>query len=163
MALHAREFFADLALPFTESSVVGNTYYATPDQGGLLRLRIDFAQTIRADVYNGLRLAVIHPDRGELDATVLRFDDHNTFDHRDAAQGRSPGTAGHGRIQEFRDHPDIVPWRGAHTSGLRDAIEHYSAVWFPGAWKALARARTPGKPAPKAPVPPAARSMRRAR
>lgn len=162
MSLHAREFFADLALPFTDSYIVGNTYYATPDPGGPLRLRIDFAPTIRADEYNGLRLAAVHPERGELDATVLRFDDHHTFDHRDATQGRSPGTAGHGKIREFRDRPDIVPWRGAHTSGLRNAIEHYSAVWFPGAWKALARARTAGRTARKTPAPPATRRTGRA-
>ncbi|WSQ12929.1 hypothetical protein OG604_37050 [Streptomyces sp. NBC_01231] len=135
MALYAREFFMEqLKLPFTEARVVGSIYYATPVPGGALRLRIDFARTIRADEYNGLRLAAIHQDRGELGAAVLRFEDHKTFDHRDAAQGRSLGAPGYATVREFRERPDWVPWEGAHTNRLRDAIEQYASVWFPGSW-----------------------------
>jgi hypothetical protein len=32
-------------LPFADSAVVGDTYYATPVSGGPLRLRIDFSPT----------------------------------------------------------------------------------------------------------------------
>ncbi|MFI5795943.1 hypothetical protein [Streptomyces sp. NPDC051677] len=164
MALYAREFFMEhLKLPFTEAGVVGSTYYATPVPGGPLRLRIDFARTIRADEYNGLRLATIHQDRGELDAAVLRFEDHKTFDHRDASQGRSPRESGYGTFQEFRDRPDWVPWEHAHTDGLRNAIEQYVSVWFPGAWKTPAPSRTSGRTARKAPSPPTARSGTRSR
>ncbi|MEU9397841.1 hypothetical protein AB0D86_48720 [Streptomyces sp. NPDC048324] len=164
MALYAREFFMEhLKLPFTEAGVVGSTYYATPVPGGPLRLRIDFARTIRADEYNGLRLATIHQDRGELDAAVLRFEDHKTFDHRDASQGRSPRESGYGTFQEFRDRPDWVPWERAHTGGLRNAIEQYVSVWFPGAWKTPAPTRAAGRTAGKALPPPAVRGGSRAR
>ncbi|MEV5486249.1 MULTISPECIES: hypothetical protein [Streptomyces] len=33
MSLQARQFFAELCLPFTDSTVVGNTYYAHPYRG----------------------------------------------------------------------------------------------------------------------------------
>ncbi|MFG2703167.1 hypothetical protein [Streptomyces sp. NPDC048386] len=164
MALYAREFFMEqLKLPLAEAAVVGNTYFATPTLDGPLRLRIDFARTIRADEYDGLRVAAIHHDRGELDAVVLRFEDHKTFDHRDATLGRSPRESGYGTIYEFRDRPDWVPWQGAHTGGIRDAIEQYASVWFPGAWQTTAPSRAPGRTARKAPTPPATRSGSRTR
>ncbi|MGX4693765.1 hypothetical protein [Streptomyces sp. JNUCC 63] len=164
MALHAREFFMEhLKLPFVDAAVVGNAYFATPVPGGPLRLRIDFARTIRAGEYDGLRLATIHQDRGELDAVSLRFEEHKTFDHRDATRGCSPQESGYGTIYEFRDRPDWVPWQGAHTNGLRDAIEQYASVWFPGAWKASAPPRAPGRTARKAPAPPATRNGSRSR
>ncbi|QEV04950.1 hypothetical protein [Streptomyces prasinus] len=159
MALHARAFFMEhLKLPSVDAAVVGNTYFATPAPGSPLRLRIDFARTIRADEYDGLRLATIHQDRGELDVVVLRFEDHNTFDHRDAARGRSPQESGYGTFYEFRDRPDWVPWEGAHTHVLRDAIEQYASVWFPGAREAPAPSRASARTARKAPASPATHS-----
>ncbi|MFP8959179.1 hypothetical protein ACLIYP_01205 [Streptomyces nanhaiensis] len=164
MALHAREFFTEhLKLPFAEAAIVGNTYYATPTPGGLLRLRIDFARTIRAHEYDGLRLATIHQDRGELDAQVLRFEDHKTFDHRDVAQGRGPTHSGYATFREFRDRPDQVPWKDAHTNELRGAIEQYTSVWFPGTWQTPTPPRTPGRTARKPPSPPPPRSVSRSR
>ncbi|MGW0137517.1 hypothetical protein [Streptomyces calvus] len=158
MALYARMFFMNhLQLPFADAAVVGNTYYATPVPGAPLRLRIDFTRTVRADEYDGLRLATIHQDGGELDAVVLRFEDHKTFDHRDSTQGRNPRDSGYGTIHEFRDRPEWVPWKGAHTNGLRDAIEHYSSVWFPGAWTASAPGAAVGRTTRKTPSPPPTR------
>ncbi|MFC9431587.1 hypothetical protein [Streptomyces sp. NPDC056987] len=151
MAMHAREFFAELDLPFTDRAVVGDTYYATPVPGGLLRLRIDFARTQYDSEYSGLRLALIHQELGTLDTGILRFDDHKTFDHRDARRGRTPGQSGYALVREFRERPDWVPWEGAHINGLRDAIEQYSAVWFPGAWPAPAPSRAVGRTAHQAP------------
>ncbi|KUO04577.1 hypothetical protein [Streptomyces caeruleatus] len=164
MALYAREFFMEhLKLPFTEATVVGNTYLAAPIPGGPLRLRIAFSRAFVADTYGGLRLAAIHQDRGELDAVALRFEDHKTFDHRDATLGRRPGQSGYSTIYEHRDRPDLVPWKGAHTIGLRDAIEQYTAVWFPGAWTVSAPSRDRGRTAHTAPAVPVARSGTRAR
>ncbi|MGW7423583.1 hypothetical protein ACWGJB_26700 [Streptomyces sp. NPDC054813] len=162
--MYAREFFMEhLKLPFAEAAVVGTTYFATPVSGAPLRLRIDFSRTIREHEYDGLRLATIHRDGGELDAVALRFEEHKTFDHRDAAQGRTPRESGYGRFQEFRDRPDWVPWEGAHTDGLRDAVERYASVWFPGAWQEPASSRALGRTARKAPSPLAARRGGRAR
>ena len=161
--MHAREFFAELGLPFTDGTVVGTTYYATPIPGTPLRLRIDFSRTIRAHVYDGLRIATLHQDRGELDVVVLRFEDHATFDHRDAARGRTAMQSGYGTFQEFQRYPDWVPWQGAHTRGLRDAIEQYTAIWFPGAWQAPTPSRNAGRTAHKTPVPPATRNGGHAR
>ncbi|WP_414170788.1 hypothetical protein ACMATS_24855 [Streptoverticillium reticulum] len=160
--MYAREFFAELGLPFTDATVVGTTYYAAPTPGPL-RLRIDFSPTIRTGEYDGLRLATLHQDRGQLDAVVLRFEDHHTFDHRDATRGRTPRDTGYGKFKEFRDRPDWVPWEGAHTRGLRDAIEHYTTIWFPGAWTPCAPNRATGRTAGKAPFQPASRAGSRAR
>lgn len=162
--MYAREFFDQMGLPFADCAVVGTTYYATPVPDGPLRLRIDFCRTIRANEYDGLRVATIHPEQGELDAAVLRFDDHKTFNHRDATLGRTPQESGYGTFQEFRDRPDWVPWEGALTSGLRDAIEQYTAVWFPGAWTGSVPGRAAGRitrknlPPPPGPGPGPGRS-----
>jgi hypothetical protein len=110
-------------------------------------LRIDFARTIRADEYDGLRPTTMHQDTGELDAVALRFEDHKTFDHRNAARGRSPRESGYGTIYEFRDRPDWAPWEGAHSGGLRAAIEQYPSVWFPSVWKRPAPSRPSGRTA----------------
>ncbi|MEV8426472.1 hypothetical protein [Streptomyces niveus] len=162
MSLHAAEFFAELWLPFHDSTVVGNTYYATPTPGTPLRLRIDFSTTIYADIYGGLRLAVVHPDRGVLDAVALSFTDHGTFHRRDEAANTRPNTRGYGTFDKYQ-RPGRPPWEGAVTTGLRDAIEQYTAVWFPGAWTASTPERTPGRTARTAPAPPGARRDARAR
>ena len=140
MSLQAPEFFAELCLPFHHSTVVGNTYFAVPVPDTPLRLRIDFSRTIYADTYGGLRLAVVHPDRGEIDVVALGFVDHGTFHRRDEANNTSPNASGYGTFNKYH-RPGRPPWDGAVTTGLRDAIEQYSAVWFPGAWTAPAPSR----------------------
>ncbi|GGQ97198.1 hypothetical protein GCM10010267_69160 [Streptomyces griseorubens] len=156
MAMHAQAFFLDhLRLPFTDAAVVGNTYYATPQPDSPLKLRISFARTITLGEYEGLRLAVLHEDRGELDAVTVLFEDHRTFDHRDAAQGRRPNETGYATISEFRDRPDWVPWQGAHINRLRDAIEQYASVWFPTARGTAAPTAAANRTARNTPAPPA--------
>ncbi|MGW4160400.1 hypothetical protein [Streptomyces sp. SS162] len=162
MSLQAPEFFAELCLPFPDSTVVGNTYYATPFAGAPLRLRISFTGTIHADTYGGLRLAVVHADRGEIDAVALSFVDHGTFHRRDEANNTSANSKQYGTFATYC-RPGKPPWEGAVTTGLRDAIEQYAAVWFPGAWAASAPRRTVGRTAHSAPVTPATRSGGRAR
>ncbi|MET9294348.1 hypothetical protein [Streptomyces sp. NPDC003077] len=163
MALHAQQFFAEhLRLPFGESAIVGNTYYATPLPSLPLRLRIDFSRTIRADEYDGLRLAVIHPEKGEIDAAVLTFADHHTFTRRDAAHGLRPGTSGYARIQHFRD-TDLVPWKGAETGELRAAIQRYAQTWLPGSWTGTTPSRSPALTVRKAPSMPISAAATRTR
>ncbi|MDX3114254.1 hypothetical protein [Streptomyces scabiei] len=77
MSLQAPEFFAELCLPFHDHTVVDNTYFAAPVPDVPLRLRIDFTGTIHADTYGGLRVAVVHPDRGETDAVALRSEEQH--------------------------------------------------------------------------------------
>ncbi|WP_086832247.1 hypothetical protein [Streptomyces sp. NRRL B-24572] len=162
MSLHAPEFFAELCLPFPDSTVVGNTYYATPVASAPLRLRIDFSRTIHADTYGGLRLAVVHPDRGEIDAVALDFVDHGTFHRRDEARNTLVNSKYYGTFATYR-RPGKPPWEGAVTTGLRDAIEHYAAAWFPGVWDESAPPRTRGRTAHRTPAPAVARSGGRAR
>lgn len=162
MSLQAAEFFAELCLPFHDHTVVGNTYFAVPVPGAPLRLRIDFSRTIHADTYGGLRAAVVHPDRGEIDAVALSFLDHGTFHRRDEAANTRPNTKQYGTFDTYH-RPGRPPWDGAVTTGLRDAIEQYSAVWFPGAWTASAPSRAAGRTALKAAVPPITRNDARIR
>ncbi|MFB7270738.1 hypothetical protein [Streptomyces sp. NPDC056244] len=161
MPLYAREFFTELGLPFTDSTVVGNTYYATPSANSPLRLRIDFSGTIVADQYGGLRLTTVHPDRGEVDTVALAFRDHDTFRSRDEVEGKKPGYSNYGTFDLYYRAGEM-PWQGAETTGLRNAIKQYSQVWFPGAWNASSSARAPGRTVrhtPAAPItPPSGRS-----
>ncbi|MGK4906457.1 hypothetical protein [Streptomyces albus] len=154
MSLHAPEFFAELCLPFHDSAVVGDTYYATPVPGAPLRLRINFSRASRADTYGGLRVAVIHPDRGEIDAVALSFVDHGTFHRRDVATNTRPDTNNYGVFFDYRSSGP-PPWEGAVTTGLRDAIERYVGIWFPGAWATSTPSRAPGRTAHTTPAPPA--------
>ncbi|MEH0442003.1 hypothetical protein QBA74_42120 [Streptomyces scabiei] len=141
---------------------MGNTYFAAPIPGAPLRLRIDFTRTIHADTYGGLRLAVVHPDRGEIDAVALSFLDHGTFHRRDEATNTRPNTKQHGTFDTYhrRGRP---PWEGAVTTGLRDAIEQYTAVWFPGAWTASAPSRAAARTEHTSPAVPVTRGGTRAR
>ncbi|AZS87214.1 hypothetical protein ELQ87_25470 [Streptomyces griseoviridis] len=152
MSLQATEFFTELCLPFHHHAVVGNTYYAAPAPGTPLRLRIDFTPTIRADTYGGLRVAVVHPDRGETDAVALSFVDHGTFHRRDEANHTRPNTNQYGTFDTYH-RPGRPPWDGAVTSGLRDAIEQYTAVWFPGAWAASMSKKAAGRIPRSTPAP----------
>ncbi|MFF7152977.1 hypothetical protein OHN99_28750 [Streptomyces jietaisiensis] len=161
MSLQAAEFFAELCLPH-DHAVVGATYFAAPVSGAPLRLRIEFTATIHADTYGGLRMAVIHPDRGEIDAVALSFLDHGTFHRRDEANNTRPNTKQYGTFSTYH-HLGRPPWEGAVTTGLRDAIEQYTAVWFPGAWAASTPNRTASRSAHRAPASPATRSQARTR
>ncbi|MFI0776212.1 hypothetical protein [Streptomyces sp. NPDC021212] len=162
MSLQAPEFFAELRLPFHDNTVVGNTYYATPVPGAPLRLRIDFSRTIYADTYGGLRVAVVHPERGEIDAVALSFEDHGTFHRRDEATNTRPNTKQYGTFDKYH-RPGRPPWEGAVTTGLRDAIEQYTAIWFPGAWTTSEPSRGAGRTALTTPAVPVVRSAARAR
>ncbi|MEU9246615.1 hypothetical protein [Streptomyces sp. NPDC048385] len=162
MSLQAPEFFAELCLPFTDSTVVGNTYYATPVAGAPLRLTIGFTGTIYADTYGGLRVAVVHADRGEIDAVALSFVDHGTFHRRDEAQNRLRQSSTYGTFNEYH-RPGQPPWEGAVTTGLRDAIEQYTSVWFPGAWAPSARSRPAARTEHKVPSAPASPTAARTR
>lgn len=127
MVLHAREFFAELELPFADSAVVGDTYYATPIPDGRLRLRINFSPTQMGQRVR--RPAARHPPPGP-----RRTRRHHPPVRR-AQDVRSPRLHARSSTAQLglRHRPDWVPWKGAHTNGLRDAIEQYSAVWFPDA------------------------------
>ncbi|MEV6730690.1 hypothetical protein [Streptomyces sp. NPDC051364] len=112
-----------------------------------MRIRIDFQSTIRHREYDGLRLAVIHPDLGTLDTTYLSFADHQTFARRDAARDIGPGWDGYARFRDWReDGPP--PWTGADLTGLRRAITHYTQIWAP--------APPPGRSRPSLPTLPTA-------
>ncbi|MFG3348695.1 hypothetical protein ACGF1Z_27005 [Streptomyces sp. NPDC048018] len=126
MSLHAKEFFDRLDLPLPFGTVVGDVYYATPTDSPI-RLRIEFARTITDREYNGLRLAVIHAERGTLDTVHLRFAEHGTFTRRDARVG--PG-AGHGVIRDWHQG-GLPPWDGADLTGLRTAILDFVQVSYP--------------------------------
>lgn len=162
MSLPAPEFFAELCLPFEDSTVVGSTYYATPVTGAPLRLTISFTGTIYADTYGGLRVAVVHEDRGEIDAVALSFVDHGTFHRRDEAQNTPRPKSTYGTFNKYH-RPGQPPWEGAVTTGLRDAIEQYSSVWFPGAWAASARSRPAARTARTVPTVPAGPTAARTR
>ncbi|GAA1159849.1 hypothetical protein GCM10009654_15010 [Streptomyces hebeiensis] len=109
------------------------------------------------DTYGGLRAAIAHPDCGEIDAVALSFVAHGTFHRRDEAHNIRPDTKQYGTFDT--NFPLGSPlWEGAVTTGLRDAIEQYTAVWFPGGWATSAPSRASGRTPHKAPVPPANRS-----
>ncbi|WP_206342747.1 hypothetical protein [Streptomyces ureilyticus] len=130
MPLHAQQFFTQ-QLALTGGTVIGDTYYATPQPGSPLRLRIGFSRTIRADEYDGLRLQILHAEQGGvLDTVILTFAGHDTFRSRDAAIGRSPGHDGYAMVRDWhqRDEP---PWQGAAATKLRRAVEQYTLLWFP--------------------------------
>lgn len=162
MSLQAPEFFAELCLPFYDSTVVGDTYFAAPFPGTPLRLRVDFTKTIHADTYGGLRLAVVHADRGEIDAVALSFVDHGTFHRRDECNSTRPHTKQYGTFGT-NHRLGRPPWEGAVTAGVRDAIEQYTSVWFPGAWAGHKPSHATGRTAHTAPAVPVTHSGTRTR
>ncbi|MEW1633555.1 hypothetical protein AB0469_05740 [Streptomyces sp. NPDC093801] len=133
MPLFTEQLFADhLTLPYPEAAVVGDAYYAAPVPDLPLRLRIDFAPTIHADRYDGLRLQIVHMEQGRIDTAVLSFADHGAFEARDRRMGRKPGAAGYGAFTDSRYSED-PPWLGIGVTRLRAAIDRYVRLWIPGA------------------------------
>ncbi|MFJ6574019.1 hypothetical protein ACIQNU_42150 [Streptomyces sp. NPDC091292] len=155
--MHAPEFFAELRLPFPSGITVGTTYYATPIADSPLRLQIGFTDTQYRNAYGGLRMTVMHVDRGTIDAVALSFADHGTFR---SAQGPLRSRNMPHTFNITLAEPGQPSWEGADFTGLRDAIERYATVWFPGAWTASAPRRVASKSAHTNPVPPAARGAR---
>lgn len=87
---------------------------------------------------------------------ALGFADHGTFHRRDEANNTRPNTKRYGTFDEHH-HPGRPPWEGAVTTGLRDAIEQYTGVWFPGAWTTSAPKNPRGRIAYTSPAAPVAR------
>ncbi|WP_432012667.1 hypothetical protein [Streptomyces cucumeris] len=158
--MHAPEFFAELRLPFPSGTTVGTTYYATPIAGSPLRLQIGFTATQYRNAYGGLRLTVMHMERGKIDAVALSFADHGTFRRR---QGQLHGRNMPDTFNITLASPGKPSWEGADFTGLRDAIERYAGIWFPGTWTASAPSRAASRSAHATPSPPAARSGARTR
>ncbi|MGW1604876.1 hypothetical protein [Streptomyces eurythermus] len=129
MPLYAKQFFTE-QLQLTDGTVIGDSYYSAPTPGSPLRLRIDFARTIRAGEYDGLRLQTLHAEQGVLDTVILTFAVHDTFRSRDDALRRKPGDDGYAVIRDWSER-DEPPWQGAATTKLRRAIEQYTTLWFP--------------------------------
>jgi hypothetical protein len=146
LPLHAQQFFTS-ALPHQlDGSVIGGALYAqAPDHG--TRLRIDFYETIHQHTYGGLRLSVIHPDQGKLDAVTLSFADHATFRARDLRTGTRPGSSGYATIRDFPHDEEHRPWAGGDFTTLADAVHRYARVWGIPAPEP-ARRRTPRITAP---------------
>ncbi|WP_405889803.1 hypothetical protein OG427_07060 [Streptomyces sp. NBC_00133] len=164
MPLHVQQFFDDvLALPFDEHAVVGNAYYATPQPDSTLRLRIDFAPTIRHGEYDGLRLSVIHPDQGVVDTAILPFAEHGTFARRDAAHDLVAGRDGYAVFRDWHAHTGEPPWKGADGAGLRTAIQHYARVWSPGTRAVSGSARPQARTTQQAPTTPVTGTPSRSR
>ncbi|MEU5083764.1 MULTISPECIES: hypothetical protein [Streptomyces] len=154
MPLYAKQFFTE-QLRLTDGTVIGDSYYSAPTPGSPLRLRIDFARTIRVGEYDGLRLQILHTEQGVLDSLILTFAAHGTLRSRDDALDRHPGDDGYAVIRDWSER-DEPPWQGAATTKLRQAIEQYTALWFPQTAKqqlkqshdALSPARRPATEAP---------------
>ncbi|MFJ8982779.1 hypothetical protein [Streptomyces sp. NPDC102282] len=143
MPLHAQQFFDDvLELPLSQYAIVGDALYAAPLPNSVLRLRIDFAPTIRHGEYDGLRLRVFHPEQGVLDTAILRFADYGTFKRRDTPRGLVAGRDGYAVIRDWHANSSQPPWHGADGTGLRTAIEQYAHFWF----TAPAASRPPARP-----------------
>lgn len=156
MPLFAEQFFADhLTLPYPEAAVVGDTYYARPAPNLRLRLRVSFADTSYHKRYDALRIEVVHPDQGRIDAQLLNFAEHGAFAARDKRLDTSRNDARYGTFTDW--HPtDTPPWQGIGTAGLRRAIDRYVQLWFPGA----PSVRTGPKAPAAVPALPAARPAR---
>ncbi|MFE5518413.1 hypothetical protein ACFQ9Q_11915 [Streptomyces virginiae] len=158
MALFTEQLFADhLTLPYPEAAVVGDAYYAAPVADLPLRLRIDFAPTIRSGRYDGLRLQVVHLEHGRIDTAVLSFVEYGAFELRDRRLGRPPTHDGYGSITDW-NHSEHAPWVGIDVTRLRAAIDQYVRLWIPGA----PPVRT-GPPPLTAPAPQARTSPARTR
>ncbi|MFF7439005.1 hypothetical protein [Streptomyces sp. NPDC008122] len=151
MPLFAEQFFDDhLTLPYPEGTVVGDSYYARPNPDLPLRLRISFTDTRMHQRYDGLRLQIVHLDRGVIDAQWLSFAEHAAFAARDKRLGTRPQEGNYGTFTDWR-HADTPPWQGIGTAGLRKAIDRYVQLWFPGAPPVRTGPNTsaavPGRPA----------------
>ncbi|MFI1652787.1 hypothetical protein ACH4XT_38460 [Streptomyces avidinii] len=131
MALSPNAFFTqELALTFDNGAVVGNSYYAAPAPESPLLLRISFQSTIRQGEYGGLRLSIIHADRGPIDEIVLSFADHGTFSTRDAA-ARTDRSDGYAVFRDFNPRTSgPAPWAGGDWTRLKAAVTRYADLWF---------------------------------
>ncbi|WP_329025819.1 hypothetical protein [Streptomyces sp. NBC_00690] len=123
--------------------MVGNSFYVTPPPGSHRRLRIDFYETIYQHKYGGLRVSVLHPDQGTVDAVALSFKDHGTFHTRDASRSydRDVVHAGLGGAEP--------PWKGGDFTALAHAVHTYARMWgFPAPEPTGRSPKRPATPVP---------------
>ncbi|MER5758902.1 hypothetical protein [Streptomyces sp. NPDC002082] len=159
MSLQPRWFFdQELALNLPGGTVIGQSYYATPSPRSPLRLRVDFHPTLRHGEYGGLRVRILHEDKGAIDDVVLSFVDHRTFQSRDQSAGSYPGLSGHGVFTDYNTATGGPGWSGGDWTPLREAITHYADLWFPpkrirGAARSAAAPTIQANPAKAATTP----------
>ncbi|WP_436318088.1 hypothetical protein [Streptomyces albus] len=70
-----------------------------------------------------------------------------------ATKPPGPTTNNYGVFFDYRNSGP-APWEGAVTTGLRDAIERYVGIWFPGACATSTPSRAPGRTAHTTSAPP---------
>ncbi|MGW5679948.1 hypothetical protein ACWEV4_33580 [Streptomyces sp. NPDC003860] len=128
MSLHAEQFFTSVLPHQLDGAVIGQAFYAPALDLGF-RLRIDFHETIRQHTYSGLRMTVIHPDKGQLDAVVATFADHGTFHARDLRNNTRPGSSGYATIRDFPHDEERRPWQGGDFTTLADTVHRYARIW----------------------------------
>ncbi|MFE2140356.1 hypothetical protein ACFXA3_01100 [Streptomyces sp. NPDC059456] len=132
MALSPNAFFTqELSLTFDNGAVVGNSYYAAPAPDSPLLLRISFQSTLRHGEYGGLRLSIVHADRGPIDEIVLSFADHGTFSTRDRTAGRTDRSDGYAVFRDFNPRTSgPAPWAGGDWTRMKAAVTRYANLWF---------------------------------
>ncbi|MFD3522289.1 hypothetical protein [Streptomyces sp. NPDC058653] len=100
---------------------------------------------------------MVHAEQGAIGTTILSFADHHTFARRDARLDIAPGGSGYSTFRDWHTQRSDPPWKGADGAELRQVIEQYAEVWFPGSTgRPPVPGRVVGPAAHTLPVPPRA-------
>ncbi|MFD9592532.1 hypothetical protein ACFWA9_07195 [Kitasatospora sp. NPDC059973] len=113
-----------LICPLPDGTVVGLRQVA---RRGDMVIAAELAQTIREDTWSGVRIRVVSPSAGPVDANWFGFAKHGVFNeiHR-APSARDGG----GELTRYNADVMLIP-EGIDAFRLRDAVAEYTAVFAP--------------------------------
>lgn len=87
----------------------------------------ELAQTIRDDTWSGIRIRIISPAAGQVDANWFGFAEHAVFNE----QQRAPSARDGGRVLTAYNAEFMLTYAGVDAYRLRDAVAEYTAVFVP--------------------------------
>ncbi|MFE2722792.1 hypothetical protein [Kitasatospora sp. NPDC059327] len=87
----------------------------------------ELAQTIRSDTWNGVRIRIVSPSAGQLDANWFGFAEHAVFNERNRAV---PARDGGAELTPY-NASSLLTYDGIDAYRLRDAVADYTSVFMP--------------------------------
>ena len=113
-----------LICPLPDGTVTGLRQLA---RRGDMVVTAELTQTIRADTWNGVRIRIVSPTAGAVDANWFGFAEHAVFNE----QQRAPSARDGGAELTAYNAEFMLTYAGVDAYRLRDAVAEYTSVFAP--------------------------------
>ncbi|MGW2397090.1 hypothetical protein ACWCYY_11105 [Kitasatospora sp. NPDC001664] len=113
-----------LICPLPDGTVTGLQQVA---RRGDMVVTAELTQTIRVDTWDGVRIRIVSPSAGAVDANWFGFSEHGVFNERH----RAPSARDGGRELTAYNAEFMLTYASVDAYRLRDAVAEYTSVFTP--------------------------------